>query len=1407
MALTQAELDAARRVLENLKKKHASKTYVFSVPFELSQVPGYLDVNTKVLDLETLTKTLESSSGLAYETMDDFWNDLVTIFENAVRYHTSEKPTSWIAPFAKECLKVVNRERKSVQAKLASASANNANAYNPAAGSGAGSGSGNKGTTTSLKIRVVNKSGLLPTAANKKKKQQAQSQQSSSANTNPGKQLPPGVTTAAAGGGGEEEEDDDDAYVDDDDDDDDSDAAAATRKKPTTTLKLKLGGTTTAASKKKKGAAAAGAKRKAGGGKSESKKPAAKAKTTQTKLKIKLKGPSTSASASDAASSAEPAASATATTQKPKISLKLGGGAGGGGNSRGKELPKGVAAAAASAANKKGKSGKAAAVAAAAAGESSSATTKKGKKGAASTKKEKTVGSAADSSVGGGSSSSSPFPTAQASKILAGLKRRQAKNVTWFQHPVNDKGIIADYKAKIKHPMDLSTMSAKLERGLYHTTQAFALDLRRIFANCLEYNTSIKDSLRPLAVEVLETAEQLLKVFFAGYRSYPPLLYCWKLCVGVLDTLYNLVNPEDGMPTAYWFQHSVSYFCGGQFPPDYLELVEKPMDFATITANLLEAKYKSVDQFSADCRLVISNCITFYSGKEEGRVYIEQANRLNEVLSQQVEQLSRYARSARGKSDSAKAAAPLAFPQPPPPLLLSILEEMRDLTYTDKSTKITEPAMGPFEKPVSVASYPDYPQYVSEPMDLQTIERKIKANAYGTAEDFEYDVNLIFKNCEAYNSKRGLGGQHLVSLARSAGKQFKKLFYAKMRVFEDPVSEPSSLDAGVDSRDAKAGGGPKKITIQAAGITKGKSVPRISLTAAQISSAAINAARATAGGKTMGGTATQKSKASQQQVNIDEPLPLHIAIGRVKDAFPLRRSHKSLQPWETDCARFYKELLRHPWILVANPKFIFHVPVPSLFPSIRESYIAKIRKPMDLTTVECILLTGNLYAGPEDFLQDIALVFANGVRFNKDGRDVGDPFSCAYYDASKHLLRYSRWLSLEILSRYIDEDNDEVDEDGSDGLPPFSWKLTKGNRKRAREEQEKIVYAEPMEKGVDERDSYTWQEAECEKLLKALRLISDSKHMSFFMQPIYPPDYTAFISKPMAWETVQKNLKKRNYDGFDGVIADLRLIFSNALKYNAPHEGTSTVSGQAYESAKIMSVKLEAAISKLLLTVSDKFERERIDHANAEREIEAHERAEEERIREQWKSAAPGSAPSQATSKDLGGSISEVAPSRPDAFRIRVKSRAAQRRESTDLEVPLFHEEDDDQHKFLELMFEKQRHDLTRMRQCANAVGALVYTRLLQRDLAVQWIDQETKKLKKESGAEQQAGKAGDGDAVSSGEKELDKKDEEQNKASTVLSELEREGRGPLQIKLARAGSKSKKGKGTKRKRPVFSFD
>jgi hypothetical protein len=96
------------------------------------------------------------------------------------------------------------------------------------------------------------------------------------------------------------------------------------------------------------------------------------------------------------------------------------------------------------------------------------------------------------------------------------------------------------------------------------------MDLRLIAANCLQYNTTLDDSFRPIATEFLSTVEALCKFFIAKPELpkvvYPSLLHCWKDCVGVIDELVDITNPVDKFQTAWFFLQPVTFFCGGEYP-------------------------------------------------------------------------------------------------------------------------------------------------------------------------------------------------------------------------------------------------------------------------------------------------------------------------------------------------------------------------------------------------------------------------------------------------------------------------------------------------------------------------------------------------------------------------------------------------------------------------------------------------------------------------------------------------------------------------------------------------------------------------------------------------------------------------------------------------------------------------
>lgn len=344
---------------------------------------------------------------------------------------------------------------------------------------------------------------------------------------------------------------------------------------------------------------------------------------------------------------------------------------------------------------------------------------------------------------------------------------------------------------------------------------------------------------------------------------------------------------------------------------------------------------------------------------------------------------------------------------------------------------------------MNVATFPDYPNYVSQPMDLSTVETKIDSGAYATPEDFEYDINLIFQNCEAYNAPKK--NTPLVSLAKFCAKTFKRIYAKKMEDLRAGIGVGIPGKRSATSPEAQPAS--KRIKLDLSAVPK--AAPRISITASKVADAAARS------------ISPKPQGTSSSPKKLDEPVPLHVAIAQIKESFPLRRPAKMLEGWEAACWRFFRELMKHPWLSAARPKFIYSVPVPVLFPSLRNAYAELIKEPMDLTTAEAKLLSG-AYLSAQEFVNDVALVFVNAITFNRDGHDEGDPTSCAYFDASKHLMIYTRWLSLEYLSKFLANDEHVDPPIGKDELVT-GWKLTTGNRKVAREEMEKIALKTPMD--------------------------------------------------------------------------------------------------------------------------------------------------------------------------------------------------------------------------------------------------------------------------------------------------------------------------------------------------------
>lgn len=242
---------------------------------------------------------------------------------------------------------------------------------------------------------------------------------------------------------------------------------------------------------------------------------------------------------------------------------------------------------------------------------------------------------------------------------------------------------------------------------------------------------------------------------------------------------------------------------------------------------------------------------------------------------------------------------------------------------------------------------PNYPNVITRPMDLSTIEKKLKANEYTSPQAVTDDFALMVQNAATFNGK-----EHLVAVE---GEKLKNTFDKQM----------TNLPKADEVEEKK----PKKVTEKTSAARR---EPRTSL-------------------------GSQPKAASPQSTTFalgPEGLPVIRRDSSNPDGRPKRSIHPpkrdlpySMKPkkkkyqWEL---RFCQEVLdelhkpKHSWIAAA-----FYYPVDPVALNI-PTYHSVIKKPMDLSTIQNKLRTGQ-YENSKEFEVDIRLMFKNCYRFNLEG--------------------------------------------------------------------------------------------------------------------------------------------------------------------------------------------------------------------------------------------------------------------------------------------------------------------------------------------------------------------------------------------------------------------------------------
>lgn len=240
------------------------------------------------------------------------------------------------------------------------------------------------------------------------------------------------------------------------------------------------------------------------------------------------------------------------------------------------------------------------------------------------------------------------------SVILRGLKRH--KDAGPFQLPVDPIALgIPEYPNIIKKPMDLSTISKKMEQQEYKAAEMFFEDVRLMLDNCFTFNAPEsqvhkmgKNMERYFENSILRMPQDLqqLKSDSPARRSSNPVTPVARprrdtvsspgsrrssamsnyvpstpgrkpssgeltFCRAVLTELCKKAYQAFSWP----FMNPVDPVVLGI--PDYFDVIKQPMDIGTIRKKLDHREYMSAEQFEVDVRLVFSNCYAYNAPDSE----------------------------------------------------------------------------------------------------------------------------------------------------------------------------------------------------------------------------------------------------------------------------------------------------------------------------------------------------------------------------------------------------------------------------------------------------------------------------------------------------------------------------------------------------------------------------------------------------------------------------------------------------------------------------------------------------------------------------------------------------------------------------------------------------------------------